>query len=139
MRFARSVDADRDAGRGTAQTLAEVWISCSRCPAFAAFVTLYGVPGGFEVVRRSFTSTLTQPLAAEAAERVRAAIYTESGAAAALFAVDPELVPCYCPDCGFSYCGDHWETWLAYDDDIPHWIDSIRGRCPEGHERMLED
>jgi hypothetical protein len=27
--------------------------------------------------------------------------------------------------------------WSVFDDD--GWHDSIRGRCPHGHERMLED
>lgn len=29
------------------------------------------------------------------------------------------------------------ETGL--DEEMPDWHDSVRGRCPHGHERMLED
>ncbi len=60
-----------------------------------------------------------------------------AGDAAALFALDLELAPFWCPTCEASYCGEHWVRWSAFDDDGRH--DSIRGRCPRGHERMLED
>jgi hypothetical protein len=58
--------------------------------------------------------------------------------ARAVFSVDPELAPFYCPTCDACYCGDHWHRRDVFDDDAA-WRDSIRGRCPEGHERMLED
>jgi hypothetical protein len=46
-------------------------------------------------------------------------------------------VPFFCPVCDKCYCGTHWKRWDVFDDD--GWHDSIRGACPEGHERMLED
>jgi hypothetical protein len=59
---------------------------------------------------------------------------------AALFALDFELAPFWCPDCHAVYCGTHWQHWLVFDHDpLPAWLDSIRGRCPHGHERTLED
>ena len=78
------------------------------------------------------------------------AIYP-SGASAALyealeqadvrrvFDVNFELTPFYCPTCDASYCSDHWDWWDVWDEDWPSWRDSVRGRCPHGHERMLED
>ena len=78
--------------------------------------------------RESFTSVLTQ---AET-PAVRAAI----GDAKALHALDPELAPFYCPDCDRVYCGEHWARRDVFDGDHH---DSIRGTCPEGHERLLED
>jgi hypothetical protein len=83
---------------------------------------------GDELRRTAFTSTLTQ----KATEGVRAAIAD----AAALYALDPELAPFYCPECERSYCGAHWLREDIFDGDFH---DSIRGTCPEGHERMLED
>lgn len=59
-----------------------------------------------------------------------------AGDARALFAMDPELVPFWCPGCHVSYCGDHWETWDLFDDGF---FDEKRGRCPKGHERKLLD
>jgi hypothetical protein len=83
---------------------------------------------GDELRRTAFTSTLTQ----KATEGVRAAIAD----AAALYALDPELAPFYCPECERSYCGAHWRREDVFEGDFH---DSIRGTCPDGHERMLED
>ena len=84
-----------------------------------------------ELRRETFTGVLTQRASAGVRERL--------GDPAALHALDPELVPFYCPACGACYCGDHWVRWDVFDDDFPGWRDSIRGRCPRGHERLLED
>lgn len=84
---------------------------------------------GVQLRRTSFTSTLTQA----ATDDVRAAI----ASAAALYALDPELTPFYCPDCTRSYCGEHWRRENVFEDDYFH--EGIRGTCPEGHERLLED
>ena len=99
--------------------------ACSVCGAAAGSIEV----GATELRRESFTSVLTQRLDARAA--------AAAGDAAALFALDPELAPFYCPECRAVYCGDHWERWDVFDDD--GWHDSIRGRCPRGHERLLED
>jgi hypothetical protein len=99
--------------------------SCELCNQQAAELTCENG----ELRRETFTGTLTQP----ETPAVRAAIAD----AAALYALDPELAPFFCPECRRTYCGDHWETRDVFDDDGFH--DSIRGTCPEGHERMLED
>lgn len=59
--------------------------------------------------------------------------------AARLFAADEEYAPFWCPTCDASYCGEHWQSWLVLDPDDPGWFEEQRGRCPEGHERMLFD
>ena len=88
-----------------------------------------------DVQRDSFTSRLTQKLTApEPFGRLWDAI--AGGDTAAVFAVDPEFAPWWCPECKRIYCGDHWHRWDVFDDGFH---DSIRGRCPQGHERMLED
>jgi len=98
---------------------------CRLCEKEAARLTCSG--GVFR--RETFTGTLTQPEAAA----VRSAI----ASAAALYALDPELAPFYCHECDHTYCGDHWCRRDVFEDDFFH--DSIRGTCPEGHTRMLED
>jgi len=123
----------------TSDNLGEVWISCGCCPAFAGILRLDDADGTITLVRRSFTGTLTQPMSAAQARRLHDAMYTGTGAARAIHAVDPELAPFYCPVCDASFCGEHWTRWDVFDDDHPDWRDSIRGRCPHGHERMLED
>ena len=81
-----------------------------------------------ELRRVSFTSVLTQ----RETPAVRAAL----GSARALYELDFELAPFYCPVCDRSYCGEHWSATDVFEDCVH---DSIRGTCPEGHERMLED
>jgi hypothetical protein len=79
--------------------------------------------------RSSFTSTLTQAATAPIREAI--------ASAAALYALDPELAPFYCPRCDRSYCGDHWRREDVFEE--PGFHEGIRGTCPEGHERLLED
>lgn len=62
-----------------------------------------------------------------------------AGDVARLFALEPEYAPFYCPPSNASYCADRWDRWDVFDDEMPDWHDSIRGRCPRGHERMLDD
>ena len=69
--------------------------------------------------------------------RIRAALAAQD--AGALYASDPEFAPFWCPRCDAAYCGDHWQTWLVFDDEDPSWLDEQRGICPEGHERMIFD
>lgn len=90
-----------------------------------------------DVATHTFTSTMgpAQPVREGEFERLRAIV--ESGDAGALHAHDFEFASFYCPQCKACYCQGHWYRWDVYDDD--GWHDSIRGRCPKGHERMLED
>ena len=100
--------------------------TCSICGAVAGTVE---VKNG-ELRRESFTGVLLRPappapLPDDPAE---------------LYALDFELAPFWCPDCSATYCGDHWRSWMEFEHDpLPAWLDSIRGTCPHGHERMLED
>ena len=59
--------------------------------------------------------------------------------AEALHAVNLEFAPFWCPRCRTAYCGEHWQTWLVFDEEDPAWFEEQRGICPEGHERMLVD
>ena len=78
--------------------------------------------------------TLPQ-LEPESVARIRDAVAAEDSAA--LYAIDLELTPWWCPTCECAYCGDHWLRWDTFDDEGFH--EDIRGSCPEGHIRMLED
>lgn len=100
--------------------------TCAICGAVAGSVT---VEAG-ELRRESFTGVLLRPAPATALPQ----------RAAELFALDFELAPFWCPECAEVYCGDHWRTRMVFEHDpLPAWLDSIRGVCPHGHERMLED
>jgi hypothetical protein len=101
-------------------------------------VRLFGPAQRAEITRDSFTSRLTLRVDAGAFARVQRLI--ETGDVAGLYELDLEVASFYCPACRSSYCGDHWVRRDVFDDDEGFtWHDSIRGRCPRGHERMLED
>ena len=72
-----------------------------------------------------------------ARDAVRVAL--EAGTPEALYRVDLELAPNWCPRCPAVYCRDHWRTWEVFDPDYPAWHEETRGSCPNGHERMLSD
>lgn len=111
--------------------------ACTVCGGLAGSLTLEGGRDSAHVLRESFTSTLTRAVERDELVALRAALGADD--AGALFALDLELAPFYCPACDATYCGEHWQRWDVFDDDEETWHDSIRGRCPHGHERMLED
>ena len=112
--------------------------ACPRCNNEAGRVALFKHDNGGEIIRDSFTSHLTFRVAAENFERIRGIIL--AGDIRALHEFDLEVASFYCPDCAACYCGDHWVRWNVFDDEEGFdWHDSIRGLCPRGHQRMLED
>jgi hypothetical protein len=60
----------------------------------------------------------------------------ESGDPSALYAINFEYTPFWCPSCGVSYCDEHYRSWITFDDGF---YDATYGECPQGHERMLDD
>ncbi len=111
---------------------------CVICSKEAGLITLSKSEDGHQVVRQSFTSHMTSRVSSADVASVESAIKRES--ARDLFRCDLEYAPFYCPNCDASYCGNHWQRHDVFDnDDGFSWHDSIRGRCPEGHERKLED
>jgi hypothetical protein len=107
---------------------------CAACGASAAVVHLSVDRDNARVTRSCFTSTLEMPLSRGGVDLVREALAT--GNPEPLYRCDRELASFYCPDCAKAYCGAHWARRDIFEDD---WHDSIRGTCPAGHERMLED
>lgn len=111
--------------------------ACSVCGEEAGVVRVHEQGGRTEVRRESWPGVLILPRDAAAVAPFEAAI--RSGDVRALFELDLELTPFYCPSCDAVYCSDHWDWWDVWDDEWTGWRDSVRGRCPQGHERMLED
>jgi hypothetical protein len=111
--------------------------TCSLCGKDAGRLQLSGDTAGAELRRESFTGVMVAGVDAAQFELIRGAIATLD--ARALHAIDLEYTPFFCPQCNASYCRAHWVKWDVFDDDDPSHHDSIRGRCPKGHERMLED
>src|SRR5687767_10928265 len=111
---------------------------CASCDHEAGHIALFEYDRGFEIKRDSFTSRLTLRVSAEDFQRIRSIIL--AGDMRALHELNLEVASFYCPDCDACYCGDHWVRWDVFDDEEGFtWHDSIRGRCPLGHQRMLED
>jgi hypothetical protein len=120
---------------GGQRPAADARFLCARCGKEAGSVQLFGDRARASIERRSFTSRMSAVVPAKTFDRLHAAIAAAD--ARELHALDLEYAPFYCPKCDASYCGEHWKRWSVYDDD--GWHDSIRGSCPDGHERMLED
>lgn len=68
--------------------------------------------------------------AAEVAQAV------QHGDARALFGLDQEYAPFWCPRCSAAYCDDHWDVEVLFDDGF---YDRQMGTCPRGHRRKLMD
>ena len=118
-----------------------VTYTCGACGETASTVTLVApgrpdprfgrvVPRGSQLAIDGGPISIT--LAPVPAEQVAAAL--ESGDAAALFAIDPEYAPFWCPRCAAAYCPDHYVTKQVYVQGFPL---SVSGVCPKGHRRML--
>jgi hypothetical protein len=119
-----------------ARPLARARFTCSICGADAGRIALLPASGGAMLRRRSFTGVLEMRIASsERLHQLRTAI--DGGDADALFKIDFELTPFYCPTCRASYCRKHWIWSERFDED--GFSDEIRGICPNRHERMLED
>ena len=50
--------------------------------------------------------------------------------------IDWELASFYCPDCAQNYCRADWRTHVQFDEGS---CDCTMGRCPRGHEHMIDD
>ena len=53
-----------------------------------------------------------------------------------IYGLDREYAPFWCRACAKSYCRACWVVWVDYDEGF---YDCTRGRCPDGHERILDD
>lgn len=89
------------------------------------------------LVEEGFLGKTSTRLGAADADAVAQAL--ERADAAALYALDLEYAPFYCPTCRKVYCAECWRTFLVFADDLPGWLEETRGICPKGHERMLSD
>lgn len=110
---------------------------CSICGEVANLVQMFVSDTNIKFIRSGFLGKGEYNRTPEVLGRASVAIL--SGSARAVHAFELELLPGYCPTCDAIYCADHWDHWVRFDDEEPGWVDSIRGRCPGGHERMLED
>ena len=88
------------------------------------------------VVVDYFGGTAWKHAEAPAYRAVREILSGEAPDPAALRRIDWELAPFYCPDCAQSYCRADWRTYVLFDEGF---YDCTMGRCPRGHEHMIDD
>lgn len=68
--------------------------------------------------------------------RDRAAAAIATGSPAALYEIDSEYVPFWCPRCSASYCRDHYIPEVFNDMGF---YDYTLATCPQGHTRKIDD
>ena len=83
-----------------------------------------------------FGGTAWKAAEAPSYQAVREILSGQAPDPAALRRIDPELAPFYCPDCAQNYCRADWRTRVLFDDGF---YDCTMGRCPNGHEHMIDD
>jgi hypothetical protein len=87
------------------------------------------------VVAGYFGGTAWKHADAPACRAVREILSGQAPDPAALRRVDWELAPFCCPDCAQNYCRAGWRTCVLFDEGS---CDTM-GRCPRGHEHMIDD
>jgi hypothetical protein len=125
--------------------------SCSRCGREAAHLTLFP-RGSVDSVspapdlfagwgHRLAIEAGTLSMTIGSSQVDPAAIAGAIGAAdiRALYALNREYAPVWCPTCEAIFCADEWRTWDVYADDFPGFFEEKRGVCPNGHERWIYD
>lgn len=108
---------------------------CDACGEEAGAIQLYGSTSDAELIRKSFVSTLSMRVSPDSFLTIEEAV--RAGDIRALYAYDFEVASFFCPKCDKNYCAKHWTRWDVFEAD--GWHDCIRGICPAGHDRMLED
>ncbi len=123
---------------------------CAACGEMAAVVKAVpaggtadmGPPLGRQVQGRDgvvvdyFGGTAWKRADAPAYQAVCEILSGEAPDPAALRRIDWELAPFYCPDCAQNYCRADWCTSVLFDEGS---CDCTMGRCPCGHEHMIDD
>lgn len=115
--------------------IAEARFPCAACGAEAGFMQLVLSDPGHELKRTSFTSITGMRVSKGDVEKITKLLAELD--ARALHRYDWELMSFYCLECDAVYCREHYSPVDIFDED--GWHDSIRGHCPKGHVRMLED
>ena len=110
--------------------------TCALCGAVAGRVEVVPSPTtpGNRLVLSVFFSVWQQ--ASPEATYSAAADALRGGDPRALWTLNAEWAPFYCPECNACYCRDHWRQWMEFDEGF---YDCTYGTCPRGHTRMLDD
>jgi hypothetical protein len=128
---------------GDAKQIAEAVFVCTICEKVATHLKLFmpskneetqaGKSGGFLRVS-GFLGEIEMVVAAAEISQLQA--YIEQRRAQEMHEIYLKYAPCFCLQCEKTYCADHWQKSLVFDDG---YYDCTDGVCPEGHEQMLDD
>lgn len=114
--------------------LATLALTCDGCGAAAATVSLLGPAAEPWLRCDGFLGRLTARARPADVPALRAAL--ERRDLDALDDLEPEAASCRCLACDRIFCDSCWRTTVELDDGF---FDCIRGVCPQGHRRMLQD
>jgi hypothetical protein len=102
-----------------------------------ASITLEREGDRVTVERSTFINAFGMEVDLPTAERLATAATRQNWAELDRF--HPEFLPWYCRQCEQNYAAGEWLVVPVFDDDAPWWLDCYRGRCPQGHSRMIAD
>ncbi|HYH81917.1 MAG TPA: hypothetical protein VEX86_19070 [Longimicrobium sp.] len=110
--------------------------ACAACGAVAGRVEVVRSPtgAGNRLVLSVFASMWEE--ASPTATYAHAAEALRGGDPRALWSLNSEWAPFYCPACDACYCRAHWVEQVEFEDDF---YDCTHGTCPRGHTRLLDD
>jgi hypothetical protein len=116
--------------------LAAAEFLCVVCGAVAGRVEVVPSPtgAGNRLVHSVFASGWEQ--ASRTETYAAAAQALRGGDPRALWALNAEWAPFYCPECRACYCRSHWREAMEFDEGF---YDCTHGTCPRGHTRLLDD
>lgn len=119
--------------------VAEHVFHCKRDGNVAGTIRFHKNPGsdGLTLVITSFVCEQIGQISASMGAMVQELL--RRGDIEGLYRIDREYVPFYCPRCDAIFCGKCWRKIAVYADDYPGWFEEMRGVCPNGHERCLND
>jgi hypothetical protein len=109
---------------------------CALCGQVAGRVEVVPSPvnPGNRLVLSVFTSMWEE--ASPRATYAAAAEALRGGDPRALWALNAEWAPFYCPECNACYCRAEWNEAMEFDEGF---YDCTYGTCPRGHTRLLDD
>ena len=125
-------------------TANELSLSCEKCGGTAATIRLIEGPWGkHSLAVTGFIGEMT--IAAIGDRPVDLGMFQQivrlsQGDLKQLHQLDRDIFGFICRICGSAYCTNCWQNIHAkFDLEWPVWFEEYRGRCPLGHEQMLQD
>ncbi len=101
-----------------------------------AEITVREVNGRYYIERTLFINSFSREVDQLTATRIRKSALSNDWKT--LHSFHAEFLPWYCPICDQNYAESQWQVRTIFEGE-DNWLDSFRGICPRGHERMIAD